>query len=466
MKSIIQSLLINCILLLLILPLRTNAETAIDTVSSIRSLQELPTLEIIGGGFVCAQDTYHLELRLTGTSPYTILYALDGVIQEALQLTSSSIVWALPESMSFDTLSIFGISNELGIGSIFGTNFLIVTRTLIPIKDTIICVPADQTYSVEIDFELFENDVIVLIDGENAIVQDKRVQIGPLPIEQDYAVTISSTLRCDTIELRGSSPCMLPCADFMPFVSLSPAENILCEGTSVRAEIMGADKVLWIDGGGQTMSEGLTFEWELMLGIHENIQIVVESGDCMDTLFLNWTITKQYSPEPDFLIISQPDCGEDNGIIRLSDTFIAYFDQIILQPLGGEGVLFDRLSPGKYTLEAVHPYCPLVFPVELISAVCDIFIPTAFTPNGDGINDRFEVNLPPKGGYQLIQLEIFDRWGNIIFKHDPSNNNASPGWNGEYSGKPMDPGLYTYWILIEDSAGEVSKYAGTVTLIR
>lgn len=71
----------------------------------------------------------------------------------------------------------------------------------------------------------------------------------------------------------------------------------------------------------------------------------------------------------------------------------------------------------------------------------NFYIPNAFSPNGDGLNDEF---APAPGGIPppFYHLQVFDRWGGLVFEgHDPSI-----GWNGERNGKPCSTGIYTYLI--------------------
>jgi gliding motility-associated-like protein len=97
----------------------------------------------------------------------------------------------------------------------------------------------------------------------------------------------------------------------------------------------------------------------------------------------------------------------------------------------------------------------------------DIFIPNAFSPNHDGINDRFA----PFGGFEVVSiqnLKIFDRWGGLIFSSDtigPNDVNRS-GWDGTSEGKTMDAGTYLYTMLVEFVDGEVVLLSGSFTLIR
>jgi gliding motility-associated-like protein len=91
-----------------------------------------------------------------------------------------------------------------------------------------------------------------------------------------------------------------------------------------------------------------------------------------------------------------------------------------------------------------------------------MYIPNAFTPNDDGINDVFQ----PKGmGWKPNQYEflIYDRWGNLIFK----TNDYTKGWDGTYKGAHAPTDVYVYKIKAVSSAyGSRKEFAGHVTLIR
>jgi gliding motility-associated-like protein len=88
-----------------------------------------------------------------------------------------------------------------------------------------------------------------------------------------------------------------------------------------------------------------------------------------------------------------------------------------------------------------------------------IFIPNAFSPNGDGNNDTFLVfgNLI-KG----MTMSIYDQWGGLIFK----SVNQSAGWDGTYKGKAQPVGVYVYFVEATLTDGETIKRKGTINLLR
>jgi len=93
------------------------------------------------------------------------------------------------------------------------------------------------------------------------------------------------------------------------------------------------------------------------------------------------------------------------------------------------------------------------------------FIPTAFTPNGDGLNDRFEFDIL---GATTINVEVFDRWGKKVFSNSrqPNGLTGQDGWDGSYEGKQMPLGTYVYQLDITYSDGRREQKTGTLVLMQ
>ncbi|MFN3487977.1 MAG: gliding motility-associated C-terminal domain-containing protein [Emticicia sp.] len=90
-----------------------------------------------------------------------------------------------------------------------------------------------------------------------------------------------------------------------------------------------------------------------------------------------------------------------------------------------------------------------------------LYVPTAFSPNNDGINDAFIA----QGRYiQEYNLEVYDRWGNVIFE----SHDLGTGWNGTASDgvAPASAGNYSFKVYGLDTAGQKFKKVGSVILIR
>lgn len=96
-----------------------------------------------------------------------------------------------------------------------------------------------------------------------------------------------------------------------------------------------------------------------------------------------------------------------------------------------------------------------------------IYIPNAFSPNGDGVNDAFTLFAGP--AVDRIELfQVFDRWGGLIFE-TPGEivpNEPSLGWNGNSLDKAVNPGVFVYHFRVRFLNGEVVTYSGDVTVVR
>lgn len=104
----------------------------------------------------------------------------------------------------------------------------------------------------------------------------------------------------------------------------------------------------------------------------------------------------------------------------------------------------------------------------LVKTLCNdknYFLPNTFSPNGDGVNDRFY----PRGSnlYNIQSIRIFNRWGQIVFerKNFPANSD-SDGWDGTINGHPAPPDVYLYIVEVICNNAQVVALHGDVTLIR
>lgn len=100
--------------------------------------------------------------------------------------------------------------------------------------------------------------------------------------------------------------------------------------------------------------------------------------------------------------------------------------------------------------------------IVVLNAICRepyVFVPNAFTPNGDNLNDAFNVE-----GSQVeeMYLAVYDRWGELVFE----SQDRSRGWDGSFRGKALAPDVYGYYIKLRCIGGEEYIKTGNVTLLR
>ncbi|MFN8310472.1 MAG: gliding motility-associated C-terminal domain-containing protein [Chitinophagales bacterium] len=87
------------------------------------------------------------------------------------------------------------------------------------------------------------------------------------------------------------------------------------------------------------------------------------------------------------------------------------------------------------------------------------FVPNAFSPNGDGHNDEWEIFCRY---VKTFSLKVFNRWGEMVF----STEDPQAGWNGRYRGEAQPAGVYTYTFSLVFENNEVQQGTGSFTLLR
>jgi gliding motility-associated-like protein len=101
---------------------------------------------------------------------------------------------------------------------------------------------------------------------------------------------------------------------------------------------------------------------------------------------------------------------------------------------------------------------------EQVITVNPFYIPNAFTPNGDGVNDDFFTSgIPYNLDVQSFSMQIFNRWGQLVYTGD-SEKKPWDGITSEGQNAPM--GTYAYLIKVVTRGGKEHTFSGQVNLIR
>jgi gliding motility-associated-like protein len=88
-----------------------------------------------------------------------------------------------------------------------------------------------------------------------------------------------------------------------------------------------------------------------------------------------------------------------------------------------------------------------------------------FSPNDDGENERFIIY--GKGVKEIRTLQIFDRWGSMLWRADGlTAGDENAGWDGTSRGDPLNPAVFVWWAEIEFIDGLKEIYFGDVTIVR
>lgn len=95
-----------------------------------------------------------------------------------------------------------------------------------------------------------------------------------------------------------------------------------------------------------------------------------------------------------------------------------------------------------------------------VNPLGDVYVPSAFSPNDDGLNDIFKPRVGIK--FDLINFSVYDRWGKLVF----STSEKGKGWIGKFNNQLQPSGVYIWSLKILNNQGKQITKSGTVLLIR
>ncbi len=278
-----------------------------------------------------------------------------------------------------------------------------------------------------------------------------------------YGVTVTSTLGCigsDTIQVYESSINSIT-TDLSPPVC--PGSN---DGQIRIAEVQGNAPPYLFSLNGSAFQNTPEFS-NLPPG---NFRIAVQdanSCEFQDTLTL---------PEPRPLVIQMT----DDQMIEIGDSLpIELFTRARIQDYQWSPA--EGLSCTDCAMPWARPLTSTIYTVtatdergcsatDSVSITVDnprrLYAPNAFSPNGDGINDRFAV-FTGFGAEEIVRFEVFDRWGNQLYgvSNVPADADFK-GWDGMSNGQIVPMGTYVWFANIRFFDGIIKQFKGEINLLR
>jgi len=280
-------------------------------------------------------------------------------------------------------------------------------------------------------------------------------------VNTNYQVTVTDEIGCQNtgnIAVEVIQPLSL---------TVTPVTASLCPGESVSLHAAGASSYSWIDN-----TSGLS-------NTQSADAVAKPAGSGIYTV----TGTDAHScfsdtAEVDITILPVPSVSAGADVEVLSGA------SVTLDANAGSDVIWTW-SPAQY-LSCTDCAAPVCTPKQsmqyiatgknaegcsasdtvVVKLACDaarVGVPSGFTPNGDGHNDRWVI----QGIAEVDHLVIYGRWGQKVFERshfiasDPSNC-----WDGTIQGQPCPTGVYTYFIEMRCPAGGVFTMKGTVVVVR
>lgn len=259
---------------------------------------------------------------------------------------------------------------------------------------------------------------------------------------------------------------------FIPFsLSANASQDTICVGETIDLTASA------------NASREFEFEWQTPEGNFQDFNIEVspsQNGVNLFTAFVSFEIFNQNCEEeelinvfvsnPDVEIIPDPSTMVAPGDPIFLTTIISpenpnyiyqWEPQILVNPANERNAIATPFETAPFCLTVTDNFdCSKTECVNLLVEEVPTGIPTAFSPNGDGINDVFEIF--PEPILEFVSIKIYNRWGKLLYE-----SNSEFFWDGKFKNEIQPPDIYAWNITLENKVtGKKTFLEGNVHLLK
>ena len=178
------------------------------------------------------------------------------------------------------------------------------------------------------------------------------------------------------------------------------------------------------------------------------------TGDCDSIVTLHLTIVdtvlRSYNSNPDF-------CTTEETTLSVEGNFDNY-----IWNTGEIGPSIIVTASGYYSVTASNEVCERTAKFEIPYCLPHLYLPTAITPGkADGLNDFLSLSEYDKSQISEFNIDIFNRWGELVF----TSNDKNFRWDGSKNGKYFINTVYNYVIRYTDRTGKPYRILGNITVL-
>jgi gliding motility-associated-like protein len=416
-----------------------NNKGCIDTVNSTITIKDKPDFSVSNDTLICSIDTIQLNTFGNGTTIWTPNYNISNQNSNTPLISPD-----VPTTYYAAYTDPFGCPGKDSV-------FVNVKRfvTLNPAKDTGIC----------------QNDAIPLVISSDALSYSWSPASS---LSSDTAkVPIATPLVTTTYTVIGNIGKCQASAKVTVKVSPYPLANAgndstICVGDTAYLHATGGSSYVWsptlyLDNPAISDPTGVppstityTVSVTDTLGCPKPVQDSV--------IIIVQKVEANAGPRDTLIVVKQPlQLNGTGGQVYVWSPGTGLSDPNIANPVARldnnqEYILKVTTAAGCSSTDTIN--------VKVYKVDPGVYVPNAFTPNNDGLNDQFHAIAI--GMKTIKYFRVYNRWGQLLF----STTQSEKGWDGTYNGKPQDAAVYVWVVEGTDYLNQKVTQKGTVVLIR
>ncbi|MEL7251988.1 MAG: gliding motility-associated C-terminal domain-containing protein [Bacteroidota bacterium] len=416
-------------------------------------LQSLIPLEI--AQFDCTTNTGTLQANIEQVDQDILEYTwiLDGVF------TASTSV----PTLSIDQIGTYTVEVTLADGCSLNSEQVEVVLT-----DNALLI--EQLITTNATCEQANGSLLIEISGESGTITFS-INGSTGQVENEFLNLAAGVYE---IIIEDENGCTATQSAEILNVGIAPQ---IVEAITTDASCSGMDGTITISAEGGTGSlqysidNGANFQSSASfsdLNPGEFMLLVLDENDCSATQSITVNSSDQ-APDWQNIAVASASCKQLNGEISVqasggTGTLTYALEGGVYQTTG----LFMGLGTGSYLLSVQDELgCTRDSLISVPASACPIYVPNAFSPNQDGVNDRFQVFSADATAVTINHYAIFDRWGALLYEaRNFSLTDVTQFWNGTFQGQVLGPGTYVYMMDVNPGDGQNLLLSGDLLLIR